>query len=179
MRATTIIIVLIALFAFLPACSESTSNDTAKKELRQTEDNQSRLSAATPPPQFKVSQERKNLVRRLERWNVEDKISYIYLMTDYGQIVYYSTVKGKVSSLNSMLTCTMQPLWSRPTGLTDRQVIAAPSPDFDGSYGPNPGGIFFFNQDGVYVEWNGKYLLTDQPLKISVEPLLVEPSDNK
>lgn len=47
------------------------------------------------------------------------------------------------------------------------------SPDFDGSYGDNGEGIFFFLTDGTYMEWNGKYFLSDEPVKLAQQPLMV------
>lgn len=35
------------------------------------------------------------------------------------------------------------------------------SPDFDGTYGENPHGVFWFTPDGTYMEWNGNYFISD------------------
>jgi len=182
MRRQTILIGILVVCALgfgllaLSACGPTVNTDTAEQELELTEQNQSRMIAAVPPPKFNTSQERKNLVRRLETFNVEDKISYIYLLTDYGQLVRFDTIIGKVSSVNSMLTCTDQPY--EKSGSQGRAMVTLPSPDFDGSYGSNGDAIFWFNQDGAYCEWNGKYFLTDQPLKLTVTPLIVEKAEN-
>jgi len=48
-----------------------------------------------------------------------------------------------------------------------------PSPAEDGSYGTNGDAVFFFTTDGAYVEWNGSYMLADQPLKLTTQPELV------
>lgn len=177
MRNKGLMLVLIAALigggaAALMGCSNKVNTDTAKQELELTEENQKRLFVADPPPKFDSSQERQNLIRRLNTFNVEDKISYIYLLTDYGQLVRFDTIKGKVSSVNSMLTCTEQPY--ERTGTHGRAMVTLPSPDFDGSYGSNGDAIFWFNQDSAYCEWNGLYFLTDQPLKLTIKPLIVE-----
>ena len=143
------------------------------KDQQITAENYERLFKAVPPPKLKDSQERKNIARRLERFNVANKISYIYLI-DFGKVMSYYTIKGKVSSVNSMLTCTEQLVddgKGRYNGRDGVHVVA--SPDLDGSYGSNGDGIFFFTTEDVYVEWNKTYLLSDQPLKLSTPPELV------
>ena len=34
--------------------------------------------------------------------------------------------------------------------------------------------MFFFTTEGAYVEWNGQYVWSDQPLKITQQPELVQ-----
>lgn len=132
-----------------------------------------RLNKAVPPPIVKESVERTNLVERLTRFNVANKISYIYLVS-FGKVMAYYPIKGKVSSVNSMLTCTQQLVDDRQGRSNGRSnVHVVDSPDLDGSYGSNGDGIFFFTTEGVYVEWNGEYMLVDQPLKLSTPPALV------
>ncbi len=82
-------------------------------------------------------------MKRLKTLNVQNKIMYIYCLGMNGNVVYYGIVQGKV--LHKM-----------------------PSPDFDGSYGKNPEGIFWFDPSGGYHEWgNGSYYLSDRPKKIN------------
>jgi hypothetical protein len=143
------------------------------KDQEMTAKNFSRLYKAVPPPQLHDSQERKNLVKRLERFNTPNKISYIYSI-DFGKVMAYYTIKGKVSSVNSMLTCTEQLVndgGGEYQGRANTHVVS--SPDLDGSYGSNGDGIFFFTTEDVYIEWNKTYLLCDQPLKLSTPPELV------
>jgi hypothetical protein len=121
-----------------------------------------------PTPMLDDSLERKNVIRRAELFNKSDKISYIYLI-NFGNVVSYYTVKGKVSSLSSYLVPEDQVIkwngeqcdWSNSDSCYIRQA-----PDIDGTYGENREGIFFFTTEGVYVEWTGDFLMSDQPLKI-------------
>ena len=143
---------------------------TQKYEAELTEANQYRLDKAVPPPELKTSLERKNLKRRLELWNNENKIAYIYLI-NYGKVMDYYTIKGKVSSVNSKLTSGEQ-IVDDPHGNYDAGSKVVESPQLDGSYGTNGDAIFFFTTEGAYVEWRGDYMLSDQPLKLSTPPEL-------
>ena len=89
---------------FSPREKVNTENEnTFMREAAKTELNQRRLIRAVEIPSIETSQERKNLVKRIERFNTEDKISYIYLI-NFGKIMAFYTIKGKVSSVNSLLT---------------------------------------------------------------------------
>lgn len=147
------------------------TGSSTKAEMAQTEINHLRLVKAIPPPRIDNSQERKNLSERLVRFNTDNKVSYIYLVS-FGKVMAFYVVKGKVSSVNSLLTTPDQIVrgGSWQNGIT-YHVIS--SPDLDGSYGSNGDAVFFFTTDGTYVEWNGEYMLCDKPLKLSTPPALV------
>ncbi len=158
-------IVLLVCLAWLTGCEPR--SDTQKTEQAATESQQLVHLKTTPPPKLSMSQERKNLIERLTRFNTDSKVSYIYLV-DFGKVMAFYTVKGKVSSVNSLLTTPEQII---RTIAATRHVVA--SPDLDGSYGSNGDAVFFFTTDGTYVEWNGRYMLCDKPLKLSTPPQLV------
>jgi len=149
------------------------TGSTTVAEMVQTEQNHQRLVKAVPPPKLETSQERKNLVERLKRFNTDSKVSYIYLI-DYGKIMAFYTVKGKVSSVNSLLTTPVQIISRNVNGTASKLAhMVVPSPDLDGSYGSNGSAVFFFTTSGAYVEWNGRFMLCDQPLKLSTPPQMV------
>ena len=149
------------------------------KEAIFTQKNQYNLNKTQPPPEVEWSLERDNLIKRLKRWNNPNKISYIYLISDMGSIIAYYPIKGKVSSVNSKLTTTSQLLYS-DTSFEDTAAGVVESADIDGSYGSNGDSIFFFLTDGTYMEWNGKYFLSDRPVKLSVQPIMTyEVKDKK
>lgn len=138
-------------------------------EIKLTESNQYNLVQKRPPIQMEDSLERANLIRRYEYLNDKDNMHHVYLMSNDGKVISYFVAEGKVSSVNSKLT-------------NDRQVVRIPgceehnsgndcwkiveSPQMDGSYGENGAAIFFFTNDGRYVEWNGKYVASEKPLNI-------------
>jgi len=153
---------------------ENTNGTTAQLEQDRTEANQQKLFKAQPPVALDYSLERENINKRTELWNDSAKVSYIYLI-NYGKIMAFYTVKGKVSSVNSQITNPSQ-ISSR---LVDDHVGyryidgVLPSPAEDGSYGTNGDAIFFFTTDGTYVEWAGDYMLADKPLKLTTPPEMV------
>jgi hypothetical protein len=136
------------------------------KEQDHTVANQARLTSAQPPVDLEWSLERDQINKRTKLWNDPNKVSYIYLV-NFGKVMAFYVIKGKVSSVNSQVTNTQQVirLGSSPA------VI--PSPAEDGSYGTNGEGIFFFTTEGAYVEWRGDYMLSDQPLKLTQQPEMI------
>lgn len=176
MKTITIGILLLLIVAMSMGCTESSRVDygdtTSGQEAKLTEENQDRLLIVSPPPKLDKSLERENLIRRLELLNDENKIFYIYLI-DHGVVMAEYVCKGKVSSVNSKLT-TQEQIVDDPYGRSYEvggKVVE--SPDLDGSYGSNGDAIFFFTTDGAYIEWPGVYHLSDFPLKLTTQPILL------
>lgn len=142
-------------------------------EARRSETIQKQLTDSQPQPQLDFSLERDNLIQRVERWNDPNKLSYIYLLGENGNVVGYFPMKGKVSSVNSALSAPEQLVDDPNTRWKENsqsQILS--SPQEDGSYGENGDAIFFFLTDGTYMEWAGSYLLSDEPIKLNVEPIM-------
>lgn len=158
----------IALFAvvsalMLTACDAPSS--TNAQNARAVESNQQRLQQAIPSPTLDTSLERQNLVERLQRINQQNMSGFVYLLS-YGRVVASYPIRGKVTSLNAYL---MQ--GETPCSVDGRMCEV---PDYDGAYGKNHDGIFFFTADSnAYVEWAGDYLFSDQPLDLNQEPLMI------
>lgn len=167
-------ILLISACLLLAACDESTPS-TSNQNAKSVEENQKRLQQAIPAPRLDTSLERQNLVERLQRINSQNMSGYIYLLS-YGRVVAFYPVRGKVTSLNAYLMAGESV--SRPYIGDCCGPITLEQPDYDGAYGKNAEGVFFFTTEGVYVEWSGQYLFSDQPLKIAIEPLLIRNTGN-
>lgn len=147
--------------------SESPNNgSTFFAEDTATENNQKHLVETQPAKTVEKSLERENLNRRLEFMNDANRVGYVYLLADTGQVISEYVIKGKPSSLNSMITQTEQIRCKFPSS-ADKGCSAVSSPDMDGSYGANPDGIFFFTTDNNYVEWSGRYIYSSQKLNIN------------
>ena len=156
------------------------------KDIRSTARLGSKLAENQPTPNdIDYSLERYNLIRRTYWVNgqrekavnlpcpVVKPFGYIVLFTENGGIVGSFTVDGKVSSLNSFLTPDSE-YYSRGDYTNDWL------PDVDGSYGENDNmGIFFFTNDGKYIEWTGIYLYSDIPMKVENPIVKYEIGGNK
>ena len=132
--------------------AQEKAKEQSKKDFILLTNARMKMAASVPVPALSKSAERQAVARRATTWNSEDKLSYVYLI-DNGRVVAFYVARGKVSSLNSFL--------------------ADGEPDIDGTYGHNVEGVFFFTDTGAYVEWNGRYICSDQPLKVTAPPLLV------
>jgi hypothetical protein len=85
--------------------------------------------------------------------NDESKIQYIYIFPSGRNEVFFSTVRGKVSSMTSQMTATDGIYLNNGSsnGSKDSQTI--PMPQDDLSYGGSPcgdDGIFWFDEQGGY-----------------------------
>lgn len=155
------------------ACWFCTSDSTAQQvnEQQAVANNQAKLQTAVPLPQLDNSLERANISKRLQLWNDSAKVSYIYL-TSYGKVMAFYTVKGKITSGNKRLTSPQKQVQSDYCGQGNCDLVMD-SPELDGTYGSSAPYIFFWTTDGAYVQWNGEYMLSDQPLKLTTTPELV------
>ena len=171
------IFTLAIVLAVLSGCAVSTTAATStgtKADIEKTKDAANVLSYnQATPTDLDYSLERYNLIRRAywvngqrEKANslvsaVNKPLGYIVLFTESGSVIGRFVVDGKVSSLNSFLS----PNYVEEAGYNTR-VFTRELPDIDGSYGENDSGIFFFTNDGKYIEWTGTYLYSDIPFEV-------------
>lgn len=161
--------------------------ESAVFEMRMTENNQYGLVQAQPPVAMDESLERANLIRRYDYLNDRSNMHHVYMLSNDGDVINYEVAQGKVSSVNSKLT-------------NDKQIVEVPgagfdrgngaggaegpnfkvveSPQMDGSYGSNGDAIFFFTPDGEYVEYNGIYVVSEEPKQINSPVTLVEMTED-
>lgn len=121
-----------------------------------------------PIPNLSDSLERSNIIEHLKRNNAPDRIRYIYLLADTGGVYAYYVIKGKVTSTGAQLTPTDDIVDACNADFCP-QVVQGPTDD--GSFGGDEGGIYFFTDTGVEVQWNGRWLLTDAPMQIKTPAL--------
>lgn len=159
------IIFVAAILTALGGCEPS--NSTSRQNAQSVENNQQRLQAVQPAPQLQVSLERANLIEQLERINQQNMSGYIYLVSQ-GSVMASYPVRGKVTSLNAYLMAG-----EKVGGGGTPGYYSVEQPDYDGAYGKNAEGVFFFTADtNAYVEWAGEYLFSDQPLSLNTQPRL-------
>lgn len=167
---------MVAALGFVAAANPNScapQDQSWQIEQKTTENNQARLINAVGAPALQTSLERKNLAERLSRINQQNMSGCIYLV-NYGTVMAFYPVRGKVTSLNAYLTGD-QKFARAPNGEYD----LVEQPDYDGAYGKNADGIFFFTADSdAYVEWQGDYLWSDQCLKLNQQPLMIRQIGN-
>ena len=165
LRCGLVALTFLALLLMVAGC-DGYENHATHAEKEYTNENQSRLIAAVPPPILTDSLERRNLVRRYQVMNNPSKVSWIALVS-YGKVMATYTIKGKVSSVSSQLTCPQQVVYM------GSNAVPIDMAEPDGSYGTNGEAIFFFTPEGAYKEWRGEYLVSDQPFVLQTPPQIV------
>lgn len=167
-------ILLIATLLLLVGCDDGGNAPTDENDFQaQQQDlvNQymAQLTAARPYPlaQMTDSLELKQITEKLLRFNDPNKISYAYRLNMLGEVIDYQVVQGKVSSNQSQMTTTTQVKCYKED--IDDTCVTTDSPGDDGSFGLNEPGIFFFNTDGILIQWGltvTDYQLSDAPMQI-------------
>lgn len=152
-------IFLMTAAVLLVGCVEQ----TASVKQQQT----AKAAEAANSIRFSGNAEIDNIKKRLELTSNPGLLGFVTLLNESGQPVMYTTVKGKITSGSKRLT----PPDREESHSNGAMVMQAPSDE--GTYGSSAEYIFFWTVDGQYVQWNGKYLYSDKPFRLSVQPLVV------
>jgi hypothetical protein len=141
-------------------------------DLPQSNKNQQAEKAAQAANSIKFDEnaEIDNIKRRLELTADPGKYGFILLLNQAGQPILYEGVKGKVTSGGKRLTPPDRASSSWGDGYNT--VTRAAASD-EGTWGSSSPYIFYWNTDGVYRQWDGGYLYSDQPIRLRVEPLVI------
>lgn len=124
--------------------------------------------------------EQENIIERLKRDNQLGSIKHLYIISSYtGDVLQYSTVKGKVTSGNKRLspkTVNNSVGITGTNGSTNTVSLNGYSYytdevlDDGGSYGDSGNYLFWFDAQGNYQQYypaGGTYLhISDRPLRI-------------
>lgn len=170
------LIPVFAILAFITACSGGPQKGSAQEQTEKVTEEYSQAALKAVPYPLEAMKaggwlERRNISERLQRYADPNKLSYIYLFSQQGQLMANYTVKGKVSNTSSQLTTAQRVIDGCGSG--EYCGLAIDAPMDDGTWGPSEDAIFFFTTDGVMVQWNGPYVLADAPLDLTSKPLLV------
>ena len=164
-----------AAFVVYPEGSKETSSSSLGQNAKET--NLQRLIKATPVPQLNQSVERQMIARRAKLFDQPNKLGYVYLISMTGQPIGYYSIVGKMASLQSYLVPQERNSDELIRYYEDGSMYTVRSSanviqdaDIDGTYGSNVEGVFFFTDNGTYVELpiNGVItpIYSDQPLPI-------------
>lgn len=123
--------------------------------------------------------EQENIIERLKRDNAPGSIKHLYIISSYtGDVLQYSTVKGKVTSGNKRLS--PKTVNGSDGGLTSASYnmvniggynyVTNEVLDDGGAYGESGNYLFWFDAGGNYQQYypaGGTYLhISDKPLRI-------------
>ena len=123
-------------------------------------------------PALSSSVEQQNIIDRLKIMNSPSTTMWIYGMSDTGTMIFKSTVKGKVTSSTKRLEPATADGASSHCGSYvvrgDMRICSTEIIQDDGTYGSSDSYVFWFDYQGNYYQWDGKYILVSQPLRIPV-----------
>ncbi len=116
-----------------------------------------------------LSVEQRNVKERIKRDNDIGSYKHLYVISAYsGDVIIYSTVKGKVTSAGKRLTNTHKQYKGKGGGYNKTDVM--PAIQDDGTYGSSVNYIYWFDSKGAYHQ---HYVSGGQILHISDTPLNV------
>jgi len=155
---------VLGLSFILAGCGENQPETPKKAQAQKAE-------AAAASLQFTENAEIDNIKRRLELTSKPGAIGYIVLLNEAGQPILYTGVKGKVTSSGKRLTSPQQGVSIRCGDFCSEALGDGPSDE--GTYGSSDPYVFFWDTNGVYHQWSGRYLYSDKPIRLRVEPLVI------
>lgn len=162
----TILLALSATFV-MSACNESTVAPPTVKNVQSQ-----KAAEAANSISFTENAEIDNIKKRLQLTANPGLLGYIVLLNESGQPVMYSGVTGKVTSGGKRLTDPRQVV-KVANGSGGYNMTMTDAPSDEGTYGGSGEYVFFWTPAGQYIQWNGKYLYSDKPFRLSVQPLVV------
>jgi hypothetical protein len=114
---------------------------------------------------------------RLKLDNEPGSIKHLYVISAYsGQVLIYSTVRGKITSSGKRLTpTTVSSLqnegWYIPVDINGQRYKTSEVLQDDGTYGSSGEYVFWFDTRGVYHQ---HWIQGGQILHVSSEPIAVK-----
>lgn len=126
-----------------------------------------------------LTSEQRNIKDRLENDNKPGSIKHLYVISAYsGQVIIYSTVKGKVTSGGKRLTpTTITDIYSTSAGtgfpikISGGTAYTQEVLQDDGTYGSSMDYLYWTDQNGNYHQ---HYVTGGQILHVSSAPILVK-----
>jgi hypothetical protein len=163
-RKLVTLITALALSFTVAACDEEPP-ETSKSVQAQ------KAAAAAASLSFTENAEIDNIKRRLELTSSPGAVGFVVLLNQAGQPILYTGVKGKITSSGKRLTSPQQNVKARCGEFCSEALGDGPSDE--GTYGSSDPYIFFWDTNGVYHQWSGSYLYSDKPIRLRVEPLVI------
>jgi hypothetical protein len=170
-KLTTLIVIGLSFFTL--SCEEEIASNAAGSVTKKT------VEVQTDPNGWTIEQ--KNIAERLERDNKVGSIKHLYIISPYsGQVILYSTVKGKVTSSGKRLTPnTVASIANTRAEYGGGPVVALGDSNYhtgevlqdDGTYGSSCEYIYWFDSKGIYHQ---HFFTGGQIIHISEQPIAVK-----
>lgn len=116
--------------------------------------------------------EQENVQKRIQMENMPGSVKHLYLLSAYsGEVVLYSTVKGKVTSSGKRLTPTSvdtDGVSGLPINLNGVTKWTAEVLQDDGTYGSSIEYLYWWDQNGIYHQ---QYVTGGIILHIADQPM--------
>lgn len=161
MKKLTLIITLVSTGLF--GCQQADTAPVASSGAQ-------KVTVKVPKDANGMTVEQKNVADRLLLDNKPGSIKHLYVISAYsGQVLIYSTVKGKVTSSGKRLTNT-QTLTHCDKGEWSGDCVM-PAIQDDGTYGSSVPYLFWFDSKGIYHQ---HYVAGGQILHVSDQPISVK-----
>lgn len=157
---------IIAALLLLTGCKPEAKQPTAKHVQAQ------KAQEAANSITFTENAEIDNIKARLTLTANPGLLGFVVLLNETGQPVMYTGVKGKITSGSKRLTDPRQVV-TKGNGNGGTNMAVTDSPSDEGTYGSSGEYIFFWTPAGQYIQWNGKYLYSDKPFRLTVSPMVV------
>lgn len=173
-KHTVIGAVVVAAGLLVAACNEQRPAQTPNRDVQAQ-----RAREAAEAVTFTDNAEITNIQRRLRLTANPNQLGFILLLNDAGQPIMYEGVVGKITSGGKSLR-ERDRVMGYATGscVGCQQYVVRQAPSDEGTSGSSAEYIFYWNTDGAYRQWNGRYLYSDRPFRLRVEPLVVQVTGN-
>ena len=144
--------------------------DEQSKSRKVTESQKAEKRAANI--KFTENAEIENIEKRLKLTSDPGLIGYVVLLNEMGLPILYTGVTGKITSGGKRLTSDQRMVRGKGgSGYTKDFVMKAPSDE--GTWGSSNPYVYFWDTNGRYYQWNRGYLYSDNPIRLSKEPLVI------
>lgn len=164
---------LVVLAVVLAACGHDKKQPAASVAETQSE----KAAVAANSINFGDNAEIANITRRLELTSKPGLQGFISLLNETGQVVWYGGIKGKPTSGSKRLTPRQMLLRGDRGDYNGDFVVQAPSDE--GTHGSSSPYIFFWTTaSDQYMQWSGTYLYSDQPFRLTVQPIMLSIVDD-
>lgn len=168
------------ILASIMALATATQTDGCESQQQPTESASGahRITAKVQKNADGTTSEQSNIRERLAEDNRPGAVKHLYVMSAYsGQVLIYSTVKGKVTSSGKRLTPTTVAVTSGeyypksgfPTGMGNTETGEVLQDD--GTYGHSVDYLYWWDTKRIYHQ---HYIQGGQILHISSEPIAVK-----